>query len=73
MFKNYISLFSTVADLANRSLEEIEGELEQFVVSIYNSSSKSKTCNDLRYKHFARKGSQNEAPSPKKRCPITTS
>ena len=46
MFKNNISsLFSLVADLANRSLEKIEGEIEQFVVSIYISSSITKTCN----------------------------
>ena len=33
-----ISIFLPVADLANRSLEEIKGEIEQFVVSICNSS-----------------------------------
>ena len=56
MFKNNISLFSPVADLANRSLEEIEGEIEQFTVSFYNSSSITKTYNSMLYKHFARKG-----------------
>ena len=45
MFKNNIPLFSPVANLANRSLEEIEGEIEQFVVSRFNSSSITKTCN----------------------------
>ena len=66
MLKNNISLFLPVADLANRSLEEIEDDIEKFVASIYNGSPTTKTCNDLRYKLFARKGSQNEALPPTK-------
>lgn len=64
LLKSNSHKFPAVAELSTRPLDEIKDNLEQFVSSIYNGSPTTLTCNQLRYKLFAKKGSQNELLPP---------
>ena len=64
LLKAHTNLYTELADLGRRPLEDISDGIQQYIASIYNGSPTLLSCNELRYKLFARKGLQNDSLPP---------